>query len=221
MQRRSAVLVGASGLVGGHLLRLLVDDEAYDRVTVLVRKPLSVRHPKLQENVVEFDQLEKHKTLLRGHDLFCCLGTTIKVAGSEEAFRKVDFTYAVQAASLASMNGVEHLLLISSIGADKNSRAFYLRVKGEVEEAVSKLPFKSVQIFRPSVISGNRNKSRSTEEFAVAVMKLISFALVGPLRRYRAIEATTIAEAMISVAKQQKAGVTVHESERIQILGQK
>jgi uncharacterized protein YbjT (DUF2867 family) len=171
--------------------------------------------------VVEFDNLEKYKALLRGHDLFCCLGTTIKVAGSEEAFRIVDFTYVFQAASLASMNGVEQLLLISSIGADKNSRAFYLRVKGEVEDAVSKLSFKSVQIFRPSLISGDRKGARPNEAIAVALMKLVSFALVGRLRRYRPIEAKTIAEAMLSVAKQQNVGVTVHESERIQILGEK
>ena len=214
------MLLGASGLVGGHLLRFLVDDEAYDRVTILVRKPLSFRHPKLQEVVADFERPEKHKMLLSGNDLFCCLGTTIKVAGSEEAFRRVDFTYVVQAAALGSMNGMEQLLLISSIGADKNSRAFYLRVKGEVEEAVSKLRFKSVQIFRPSIISGDRNQSRTREAFAVALMKLISVALVGRLRRYRTVEAAKIAAAMISVAKQQNAGVAIHESEHIQILGQ-
>ena len=220
MQPRSALLVGASGLVGGHLLRLLAHDEAYDRVTVLVRKPLSFRHPKLEETAIEFDELEKHKALFRGRDLFCCLGTTIKVAGSEEAFRKVDFTYVVQAASFASMNGVEQFLVISSIGADKNSRAFYLRVKGEVEQAVSKLPFKAVQIFRPSVLIGNRKESRSNETFAIAVMNLISFAFVGRLRRYRTIEAKRVAQAMLSVAKQQNTGVAIYESERIQVLGQ-
>ncbi len=220
VQTRSAVLVGASGLVGGHLLRLLVEDKTYDRVTVLVRKPPFFQHPKLQESVIDFDQLEKHKALLQGHDLFCCLGTTLRVAGSQEAFRKVDFTYAVQAASFASTNGIEQLLLISSIGASKNSRAFYLRVKGEVEEAVSRIPFKAVQIFRPSFLLGNRKESRSTETFAHTVMKHISTALVGRLRRYRAIEAKTAAKAMIAVAKQQSTGVTVFESERIERLGQ-
>jgi uncharacterized protein YbjT (DUF2867 family) len=220
VQTRSALLLGASGLVGGHLLRLLVDDEAYDRVTAPVRKPLSIRHPKLQERVVDFDHLEKQRDALQGHDVFCCLGTTIRAAGSQTAFRKVDFTYVVQAASIASANGAEQFLLVSSLGADKNSRAFYTRVKGEVEEAVSKLPFKAVEIFRPSILIGNRKESRFNETFAIAVMKLVSVVLVGRFRRYRAIEAKTVAQAMLSAAKQQSTGIMVYNSERIQILGQ-
>ena len=220
MQTRSALLLGASGLIGEHLLRLLVDDEAYDRVTAPVRKPLSFRHTKLRERVVDFDHLDKQRDALQAHDVFCCLGTTIRVAGSQAAFRKVDFTYVVQAASIAAANGAERFLLVSSLGADKNSSAFYLRVKGEVEEAVSNLPFKRVQIFRPSVLIGNRKESRLSETFAIAAMKLLSIALVGRLRRYRAIEAKTVARAMLSVAKEQSAGVTVYESEHIQILGQ-
>jgi uncharacterized protein YbjT (DUF2867 family) len=116
---------------------------------------------------------------------------------------------------------MEQFILISSIGADKNSRAFYMRTKGEVEEAVSKLPFRSVQIFRPSIISGDRGQFRGRETLAVAALKMFSFALVGHLRRYRAVEATTIAAAMISVAKRQNSGIAIHESERIPFLGQK
>jgi uncharacterized protein YbjT (DUF2867 family) len=170
--------------------------------------------------VVDFDHLEKQRNALQGHDVFCCLGTTIRAAGSQTAFRKVDFTYVVQAASIASANGAEQFLLVSSLGADKNSRAFYTRVKGEVEEAVSKLPFKAVEIFRPSVLIGNRKESRFNETFAIAVMKLISVVLVGRFRRYRAIEAKTVAQAMLSAAKQQSTGIMVYNSERIQILGQ-
>ena len=220
MQPRSALLVGASGLVGGHLLRLLAHDEAYDRVTVLVRKPLSFRHPKLEETAIEFDELEKHKALFRGRDLFCCLGTTIKVAGSEKAFRKVDFTYVVQTAALVLKNGAEQFLMVSSLGADTNSRVFYSRVKGEVEGAVSKLPFKALQIFRPSFLLGDRRESRRGEKIAIALMKSLSFALAGSLRKYRAIHAITVANAILSVAKQQNTGVAIYESDRIQVLGQ-
>jgi len=151
---------------------------------------------------------------------FSCLGTTIKVAKSQAAFRTVDFTYVVQAASIAAMNGARQFLLVSSLGADKNSRAFYMQVKGEIEEKVSKLPFDAIQIFRPSLLIGDRKESRVNETFAIALMKLVSFALVGGLRRYRAIEAKTVAQAMLSAAKQQKSGVTIYESEQIQILGQ-
>jgi len=118
------------------------------------------------------------------------------------------------------MNGARQFLLVSSLGADKNSRAFYMQVKGEIEEKVSKLPFDAIQIFRPSLLIGDRKESRVNETFAIALMKLVSFALVGGLRRYRAIEAKTVAQAMLSAAKQQKSGVTIYESEQIQILGQ-
>ena len=220
VQTRSALLFGASGLIGGHLLRLLVDDEAYDQVTVPVRKPLSFRHPKLLELVVDFDHLDKQRDAIRGHDVFSCLGTTIRVAKSQAAFRNVDFTYVVQAASIAAMNGARQFLLVSSLGADKNSSAFYLRVKGEVEEEVSRLPFNAVQIFRPSLLTGDRKESRVNETIANALMNLVSFVMVRGLRRYRAIEAKTVAQAMLSAAKQQKSGVTIYESEQIQILGQ-
>jgi uncharacterized protein YbjT (DUF2867 family) len=220
VQARSALLAGASGLVGGHLLQLLLGDDAYDQVTVLVRKPLTFRHSKLQECVVNFDQLDKYNDALRSDDAFCCLGTTIKVAGSQEAFQRVDFTYVAQIAALALKNGAEQFLMVSSLGANVNSRVFYSRVKGEVEEAVTKLPFKTVRIFRPSVLIGDRKESRSNEASAIAVMKLVSFALIGRLRRYRAIEANTVAKAMIFVAKQRNTGVAIFESERIQILGQ-
>ena len=220
MQTRSALLLGASGLIGGHLLRLLVGDMTYDRVIVPVRKSLSYRHPKLHELVVDFDHLDEQKDSLRGQDVFCCLGTTIKAAKTQSAFRKVDFTYVVQSASIAALNGAEQFLLVSSLGADKNSSAFYLRVKGEIEEGVSKLPFKAVQIFRPSVLVGDREQSRFNETFSIAMMKLVSVVLFGRLRRYRAIEARTVAQAMLAVAKQQNAGATIYESEHIQILGQ-
>ena len=220
MQPRSALLVGANGLVGGHLLQLLLGDDAYNQVTVLVRKPLAFRHSKLQEYVADFDQLDKYNDALRAHDAFCCLGTTIKVAGSQEAFRKVDFTYVVQTAALALKNGAEQFLMVSSLGADTSSRVFYSRVKGEVEGAVSKLPFKALQIFRPSFLLGDRRESRRGEKIAIALMKSLSFALAGSLRKYRAIHALTVANAMLSVAKQQNTGVAIYESDRIQVLGQ-
>lgn len=220
MQPRSGLLVGASGLVGGHLLQLLLGDAAYNQVTVLVRKPLPFRHSKLRECVINFDQLDKHKDALHAHDVFCCLGTTIKAAGSQEAFRKVDFMYVVQTAALTLKNGAEQFLMVSSLGANTNSRVFYSRVKGDVEDAVSKLPFKTVQIFRPSFLLGDRKEIRRGEKIAIALMKSLSFALAGSLRKYRAIHALTVANAMLAVAKQQNTGIAIYESERIRILGQ-
>lgn len=220
MNTRSALLVGSSGLVGRHLLQLLLDDDAYTRVTVLVRKPQSIRHPKLRECVVNFDHLERHHDVVHGDDAFCCLGTTIKAAGSQEAFRKVDFTYVVRTAALASKNGAAQFLMVSSLGADPNSSEFYSRVKGEVEHAVATLPFNAIHIFRPSFLLGKREEFRLGEKAGIILTKLLSFALVGRLRKYRAVRAQTVAKAMVVAAKRQQAGVNIIESDRIQALSQ-
>jgi uncharacterized protein YbjT (DUF2867 family) len=218
VQTRSALLVGASGLVGGHLLQLLLDDDLYHRVTVLVRRPLPVQHLKLRECIVNFDQIDQHRSEVQGDDVFCCLGTTILAAGSEEAFRKIDFTYVVQIAALASKNGAQQFLLVSSLGADVQSRIFYSRVKGEVEQAVAKLPLKSIQIFRPSFLLGDRKESRPYEKIGIIFSKFLSFALVGKWKKYRAIQAQTVAKAMLFTAKQREPGVNVIESQRMQSL---
>jgi uncharacterized protein YbjT (DUF2867 family) len=216
---RTALVVGASGLVGSHLLRLLLADPVYSRITVLVRKSLGIHQPKLTECVIDFDQLQQHYDAVRGEDVFCCLGTTIKTAGSQEAFRKVDFTYVVQTAALSNKNGSRQFLLISSLGADAHSRIFYNRVKGEVEQAVSKLPFEAVKIFRPSLLLGKRTESRGGEKVAVVLMKVLSIVLIGKLRKYRGIEAQTVAKGMIHTAKEQRQGFEVIESDQIEIAG--
>ena len=220
MNSRSALVVGASGLVGRHLLALLLADDAYSRVIVLTRKSLGLEHPKLIESVVNFDQLEQHQNLIKGEDVFCCLGTTIKVAGSQEAFRKVDFTYVVQTAAISQKNGGRQFLVISSLGADAHSRIFYNRVKGEMEKAVGKIPFDSVRVFRPSLLLGERRESRPAEALAIFFFKALSvFLFIGALRRYRAVQAHTVAKAMLETAKQQGKGVKILESEEIQSLG--
>jgi uncharacterized protein YbjT (DUF2867 family) len=217
---RTALVVGASGLVGGHLLRLLLADPAYSRVTVLVRMSLGLHHPKLTECIIDFDQLQQHRDAVRGEDVFCCLGTTIKTAGSQEAFRKVDFTYVVQTAVLSNENGSRQFLLISSLGADAHSRIFYNRVKGEVEQAVSKLPFEAVKIFRPLLLLGERAESRGGEKAGVVLMKVLSIILIGNLKKYRAIEAQTVAKGMIRTAKEQRQGFEVIESDQIELTAQ-
>ncbi|MFN7930549.1 MAG: oxidoreductase [Blastocatellia bacterium] len=220
MNARKALLLGASGLIGGHCLTLLLQDETYQEVLVLVRKPLALTHPKLTQHVVDFDRLSDHAAVFQAEDVFCCLGTTIKKAGSQAAFRKVDFTYAYEAAQLAVAQGIRQFLLVSSLGADANSSVFYSRVKGELEIAVTSLPFQAISIFQPSLLLGERAEFRWGERIAEPVAKALSFLLLGPLRKYRAIEARTVAAAMIRVAKSAVQGVTVYESDRIQKIGQ-
>ena len=218
---RSALLVGASGLVGGHLLKLLLADDAYVRVIVLTRKPLGSEHSKLLEYVVNFNQLEQHQDRMKGEDVFCCLGTTIKTAGSQEAFRRVNFSYVVQTAAISHKNGARQFLVISSLSADVHSRIFYNRVKGEMEEAIAKIPFDVVKIFRPSLLLGERRESRPAEALGIFFVKALSILLFrGGMRRYRAIHAQTVATAMLRAAKQQVEGVEILESEEIQSLGQ-
>lgn len=216
---RTALLLGGSGLIGGHCLDLLLRDEAYTQVIALVRKPLPITHPKLTQYSVDFDRLQDFAHLLKADDVFCCLGTTIKKAGSQEAFRKVDFTYAHEAAKLAASNRATQFLLVSSLGADAKSSVFYSRVKGEIEAAVSALNFTSVSIFRPSLLLGERAEFRFGERLAEPVAKALSFFLIGGLRKYRAIEARTVAAAMIEIAKAQTKDVNIYESDRIQRIG--
>ena len=219
MNTRKALLLGASGLIGGHCLMMLLQDESYQEVIVLVRKPLSLTHPKLTQHVVDFERLSDHAALFQADNIFCCLGTTIKKAGSQAAFRKVDFTYAYEAAQLAVAQGAKHFLLVSSLGADANSSVFYSRVKGELEIAITSLPFAAVSIFQPSLLLGTRAEFRLGERIAEPVAKALSFLLLGPLRKYRAIEARTVAAAMLRVAKSSAQGVTIYESDRIQEIG--
>ncbi|HEX8474659.1 MAG TPA: oxidoreductase [Pyrinomonadaceae bacterium] len=215
MMNRSALVVGASGLVGGHCLELLLTDDAYTEVVSLGRRRLTREHAKLKQHVVEFDNLGASKHLAKAQDVFCCLGTTIKQAGTKEAFYKVDFTYAFEVARIASENGAEQFLIVSSLGADPRSSVFYSRVKGETEAAVSRLPFQAVHIFRPSLLIGERAEVRMGEQIAEKASRLLSFAFVGRLSKYRPIEARTVAAAMIRTAKEGRRGVHIIESDRI------
>lgn len=219
MPPRSALVLGATGLVGGHCLDLLLDDPGYDRVAVLARRALPREHPKLHQEVVDFDRLAEHVERVRADHVFCCLGTTLRRAGSREAFREVDLEYPRRAAEGASRGLAECFLLVSAMGADAGSRIFYNRVKGEAEAAVQGVPFPSVVILRPSLLLGERSERRPGERVAQGVMGPLSFLMVGPLRKYRAVEGRTVARAMIRLANDGGRGVRIVESDGIQEAG--
>ncbi|MBP7584487.1 MAG: oxidoreductase [Spirochaetes bacterium] len=214
--KKTAIIAGASGLVGGHCLHLLLDNDTYDTVIAPVRKKFPLEHPKLRQHVVEFDNLGASAGILRGDELFCCLGSTMKKAGSREAFRKVDFEYPKALAELALENGVKRFLIVTALGADPHSKIFYNRVKGEVEMVVRALPFESVHIFRPSMLLGERSESRPAEKIGGAAMRALSFLMLGPLKNYRAIRAEDVARAMVSAAGSGSNGVVIHESGEMQ-----
>jgi uncharacterized protein YbjT (DUF2867 family) len=217
---RVALLAGASGLVGSQCLKRLLGEPGYARVITLTRRLLPHDDPKLEQRVVEFDRLGAAGVdFPRATDVFCCLGTTMRQAGSEAAFRQVDFTYVVSLASLSLGAGARQFLLVSSLGASPKSRIFYSRVKGETEAAVAALSFEARQIFRPSILVGERGERRAGEAIGAAVMRGAASAMLGPLRKYRPIAAATVAEAMVRVALRAPRGITVYESDEIQRLG--
>ncbi len=215
---RTAVVAGASGLVGGHVLRLLLEDKSYEGVTVIGRRELPVSHKKLAQRTVDFDRLSGLSDFPRVHDVFCCLGTTIRAAGSQEAFRKVDCTYVLELARLAVRHRAAQFLLVTALGADPGSRIFYSRVKGEVEEGVKRLQFDGIHIFRPSFLIGKRAAGRPVEQLAGLVSPLVAWVLVGRLRKYRPIRAEAVARAMVRAAREATRGVHVHEFDEIRRL---
>jgi len=218
---RTALVAGGSGLVGGHVLRQLLEDPDYDRVTALTRRPLALTHKKLVQRVVDFDRLAEVGDFPRVHDVFCCLGTTIKQAGSQEAFRKVDLAYVVELGRMAVRHRASQFLVVTAVGADPRSRVFYNRVKGEAEEAVRRLQFDAIQIFRPSLLLGSRAQSRPAESIARVLSPLVAWAFLGLLARYRPIKAATAARAMVRIAREARRGAHVYESDAIRRLGRR
>ena len=208
---KTALIVGATGLVGNMLAHLLVESAAYDRVLVLTRKPLGWQHPRLQEVPFEFGQ--PNGLLVRADDIYCCLGTTIQRAGSKEAFRQVDYQFPLDIARLGLQNGASRFAIITSMGANASSPIFYNRVKGEIERDLTALNYPTLLIFRPSLLLGNRTEKRLSEQVSGGFMRL--FAPLIPTK-YRAIDAQKVATAMLSTMQQQRTGTSILESDEVQ-----
>ncbi|WP_244149294.1 oxidoreductase [Anoxybacillus pushchinoensis] len=211
MRQRTALLIGATGLVGGELLEQLLRSEHYERVTVFVRKPIACTHEKLQQVIVHFDQLEQYEEYFHVDDVFSCLGTTMKKAKTRQQFIKVDYEYTLRAAKLAEKCHVKTFLFVSAIGADPHSMFFYNRVKGETEEALQRLTIRSLHIFRPSLLTGAREEFRLAEKTAEWFCYGFSFAFVGKWKKYKPIAAKQVAEAMYYAALSEKQGVHIYE----------
>ena len=210
---RNAVVAGGTGLVGTELLKLLDQERRYGRITSLVRQE-TVAAGRVENRVVSFDDLDRSE-LPEVDDAYCCLGTTRRVAGSDDAFRKVDFDYVLAYARAAHRAGAVRFLIVSAMGAKVESRFLYTRVKGQVEAAVSTLGFQVVGIARPSFLIGRRAKARGEETAALVLSHAVTPFMVGPLRRFRPIEARTVAAGLIHLAFNAREGVSVLSSEEI------
>lgn len=210
MSSRTAVIAGATGAVGNFVLQGLLAKSAWESVHVLSRRPLDLEHPKLTVHEVDFAKLDQHRELFDVDDVFCCLGTTLKSAGSKDAFREVDHDYVLNIAETAANAGARQFLLVSSIGADPNSRAFYSQVKGETEQDVMNVPLPTVHVLRPSLLLGSRDESRAGESAAKFVAPLVSPLLRGRFSKYRPVQAAAVAKKMLQLALEDEKGAHIH-----------
>lgn len=215
MTEKSALIAGATGLTGTELVKVLLDHPAYDKVRVLVRRKLDLEHPKLEQIPIDFYRLEEYKKYFDVDDVFCCLGTTIKKAGSQKAFRRVDYEYPLALATLAKSAGVKNFLVVSAMGADARSNVFYSRVKGQMEESIKKLELPALHIFRPSLLLGSRQEFRLGEKAASLLSPVVSPLLRGGMKRFKPIHAQQVAEAMCAAAQSDSVGVHVYSSDEI------
>ena len=213
---RTALVAGATGLVGGYLIRHLIEDPAYAQVVVMARRPLDgIASPKLQTIIADFDALDEATTGVTADDAFCALGTTIRKAGSQPAFYKVDHDYIVSFARIAKAAGAKRFMLVSAIGADAASSIFYSRVKGETERDVAALGFETLHIFRPSLLLGDRAERRPLEALGMGLAPFLNPLMLGPLRAYRSISGETLAHAMRGAATTSRTGILIHAYDAI------
>lgn len=211
---KTALIAGATGLVGGNLLKSLLESSEYKNVISIGRRELPLKNQKLEHHVVNFENLEEIK--FKVDAVFCCLGTTIKKAGSKDAFKKVDFEYPQKLAKHASENGATSFHLISSMGANSDSSFFYNKVKGDVENEISNLSFEQIHIYRPSMLIGKRAENRVIERVSLSILKVLSFLFIGPLKNYKAIDASKVADCMFQSSLSNEIGLVIHYSGQMQ-----
>lgn len=220
MAVKTATVIGATGLIGSHLVTHLQKAKEVERIKVIVRRPVQFQESKVEMKLVNFDDPESFKFSLEESDaVFCAVGTTQKkVRGDKEAYRKVDYNIPVYTARFCAETGCQNFLLISSVGADKNSSNFYLKLKGEVEESVRQSGIHSISVFRPSILLGSRSESRPGERVGQVAMQVFSPLLIGSWRKYKPISADDVAKAMVTASKQVIPGFTVYEYSDVQAM---
>lgn len=218
--KKSAIIVGATGLTGGILLNKLLADDRYDTIKVFGRSSVGMKHPKLEEHLVDLFELEQHADQFTADEVYCCIGTTKKKTPDEQQYRKIDFGIPTTAANLCKANDISTFLVMSSMGANPDSSIFYSRTKGEMEVEVLAQNIEHTFILRPSLITGNRSEKRSLEKFMVGLMSVVNVLLIRALKKYRSIKASDIAQAMIHLANE-KPDQSVFDSAEIQILARR
>ncbi len=213
-----AVIFGATGLIGNCCLRRLLVHQAYEKVISIGRAPVKASHPKLIHYEVDMSSPENYRHLMRGDDLFICMGTTMKKAGSKEVFYEVDHDLIFNIAKTGSLQGINQLIIVSALGADSKSIVFYLKVKGELEDDVRRLPYWGIHILRPSILLGKRDESRPAEKIAGQLSRGLQFFSGSILGDIAPIQADDVAKAMVMSAQSLKQGTQIlHGSEIVKL----
>lgn len=209
MNDLTAVIIGATGLTGNLVLEELLKDNDFKTVRILTRRNVKIIHPKLEQEIVNFNDLDDYtKKFGEGDVIFCCIGTTQKkVKGDKELYKQIDYDIPIHAASIGIAKGFKKFLIVSAIGANEKSSNFYVSLKGKIENALKQFHFDSLDIFQPSLLNGNRNETRVLEKMMQGVMDIVSFLFLGPLKKYHAIGADNVAKSMVYAATQNKNGV--------------
>ena len=209
MKEKTATILGSTGLIGGKLVELLLDDNYYNVIRVIVRRPVEFNNPSVRTEVIDFSDTESFKKAIAGSDaIFCAVGTTQKkVKGDRTAYYKVDYDIPVNAARFCEETGCPVFMLVSSVGADSKSKNFYLKLKGEVEDRLREADIASVSVFRPSMLLGKRKELRFGEVVAKALSLPVSFLFPS---KYRPVKADNVARAMISASKRAVPGFNVY-----------
>lgn len=218
---KTAIVFGATGLVGGHIVDYLIIDKSYSNIIVFTRSVFHTSHPKIVNHLIDFNKPDNWHHLVKGDDIFIALGTTRSKAGSKEAFLKVDYEYIISIALIAEKNKVNQMLLVSSVGANAQSLFFYSKVKGKVEEKVKKMDFWGIHIFQPSLLLGERNENRIGENIAGKIGKVLDVLTFGTLMKYKPIESRTVAKAMVYAAQYLKSGIHVYHSKDLNEMADK
>lgn len=221
MNGRKAMIIGASGLVGSKLLEKLLESERYEKVIALVRKPLLNPHAKLQEIIIDFDNLEEEYPDIAVDDVYCAIGTTIKKAKTKERMYQIDVEYPLTIARLAKSKGMQHFVIISAMGANSKSRFFYTRIKGELEEKLMALDIPKLSIFRPSLLVDEREEFRFGEKMAIGFYKGIAWFLPHALKTKFGIKASTVAKAMYNTQFSKSPKVMIYQPSQIEELQRK
>ena len=208
----TAVVIGATGLVGKQLVKLLIKDDRFKAIRILVRRDSGITHPKLEQNIVDFNDEKNWENKLKGDILFSALGTTLKQAGGKQKQYEIDFTLNYNLAIKAKEKGIENYVLVSSMSANSKSKLFYSRMKGELDDAVSEIWFKKLSILRPGPLTGDRENKRLMEELAIPVINFLTSFI---LKKYRPIKDEIVAKAMINAALYSHKQKTIWEGEEI------